>query len=761
MGFAAAEAWLLLKIKSKSVILEDLMECRYNGFCMVCSYSFWDWHWHPEGYADVCAGLHREVGSMKITPRMKQILQALLEESEPVSIKYLAEMTGISKRTVQRELENIDDVLLSYGMKFASKTGVGVWLDGDGSGRESLLAEVSSRDEYAVSSKEDRRRRLVLEILREKGLRKLYYYSRKFGVSEATISTDLEAVEAWLSHQGLSMVRKPGSGIEVEGTEENYRRAIRFFIGENIDTKHFRHFYDSDGEDSYSVSLQKKHLGRLLDNDIVRRVHACLEGVDNERMDNLTENAYDGLVIHLAIAINRILQKDVIQVTGDWQENLPRDEDYGLAADIAAELEAEFEVDIPQLEIAYICLHIKGAKHERIQLPGKADRMELVGRELQQFVNDLIDAYDSQQAYLLKQDDEFMQGLLAHLQPTIVRLVHGMNIQNPVLEDIKANYGEIYARCQQVAKVLEEKVGKKVPEEEIGFLAVHFGAALVRLEGRKEQIRKVQVAVVCSSGIGLSRLMAAKLEKVFKDRLEMTTYGKHDITAAVEDKVDFIISSLNLEDVHVPVVYVNPLLSEGDIGEIRCLIYQFERLPQKEVPQDKFTVQLDEVNLVAARISSVLKHLKCFQAPADITFDRLLYTIGERITVQPERQEMIVEALARREQVSSQIFGEFGFALLHARTDGVTRPSFAVCLPDEGECFQDIYFRGIGVAFVMLVPLDDSLEVNTGIMGYVSSMLIEEPDFLSVAASGNEEAIRQELSSHLNRYFKEYLNNIM
>ena len=700
------------------------------------------------------------MGNMKITPRMKQILQALLEEKEPISIKHLAEKTGISKRTVQRELESVNDVLLPYGMEFASKTGVGVWLAGDEAARAGLLAEAASSDEYAASSKEDRRKRLVLEILREKTLRKLYYYSRKFGVSEATISTDLEAVEAWLSHQGLSMARKPGSGIEVEGTEENYRRAIRFFIGENIDTKLFRQLYDSDGGENYAASLQKNHLGRLLDKEILRRVHECLEGMDNQRMDNLTENAYDGLVIHLAIAINRILQQDVIQVTGDWQEKLPRDEDYRLAEDIAAELEAEFEVSIPQLEIAYICLHLKGAKHEKIQLPGREERMELADRELRQFVNDLIDAYDGQQAYLLKQDDEFMQGLLAHLQPTIVRLVHGMSIQNPVLADIKENYSEIYARCQRAAQVLADKVGRQVPEEEIGFLAVHFGAALVRLEGRKEQIRKVQVAVVCSSGIGLSRLMAAKLEKVFKDRLEMTTYGKHDITPAVEAKIDFIISSLQLEAVQVPVVYVNPLLSEADIGEIRCLIYQFERLPRKEGTGDRHTAPFDEVNRVAACISSVIKHLRCFQAPADITFDRLLFTIGERMTVQPERQEMIVDALAKREQVSSQIFAEFGFALLHARTNGVTRPSFAVCLPEGSSCFQNSYFKEISVVLVMLVPVDDSLEVNTGIMGYISSMLIEEPDFLAMAAGGDEEIIRQELSGHLNRYFKEYLGKL-
>ena len=130
-------------------------------------------------------------------------------------------------------------------------------------------------------------------------------------------------------------------------------------------------------------------------------------------------------------------------------------------------------------------------------------------------------------------------------------------------------------------------------------------------------------------------------------------------------------------------------VSEADIGEIRCLIYQFERLPRKEGTGDRHTAPFDEVNRVAACISSVIKHLRCFQAPADITFDRLLFTIGERMTVQPERQEMIVDALAKREQVSSQIFAEFGFALLHARTNGVTHPSFAVCLPEGGSCFMN------------------------------------------------------------------------
>ncbi len=40
-----------------------------------------------------------------ITARLKQILLLLLKEEKPVPVQKLADAAGISKRTVQRELE--------------------------------------------------------------------------------------------------------------------------------------------------------------------------------------------------------------------------------------------------------------------------------------------------------------------------------------------------------------------------------------------------------------------------------------------------------------------------------------------------------------------------------------------------------------------------------------------------------------------------------------------------------------------------------
>lgn len=689
---------------------------------------------------------------MEITPRMKQIFQVLLNEPSAVSVQYLAGQVGVSKRTVQRELEYIDTLLKAYGLAFVSKTGVGIWIEGSSEDKKRLLEACSAADSYDVSNREERRKRLVLEILKEKGLRKLYSYSSQFGVSEATVSADLEAVEGWLGHFGIIVSRKPGSGISVEGTEENYRRAIRAFIDENIDTQAVREAY---GEDAGSAppydTLKESTIGHILNDEIMRRVIDCVSGIGHARMMTLTENSYVGLIIHLSIAINRILKNEVIEPSVAWEQENPKDDDYLLAELIVESLEEEFGIAIPQVEISYICLHLKGAKHERFQ------HLEIENKELQRLVNEMIDAFDPEKAYLMKQDDSFIQDLLAHLQPTLIRLVYGMRIQNPVLKDIQDSYPQMYQNCEKVAKVLEAYTGKKVPQEEIGFLTVHFGAAMVRLEGRQEEIRKVRVGVVCSSGIGISRLMSSKLEKQFRGRMQLTAYGKNDITPYLISRVDFFISSIPMEQPDVPVILVNPLLSDEDMDNIRRMIYKYERLPQKHKEADEFSAQLEEINLVAAQIRIVIKYMDFFKVDDRISFGELLIAISEKMSPYSDHQEIIREDILRREHIASQIFAEFGFGLLHARTKGVTRPAFSVCMTKHLGPFLHPYFKGITIVFVMLVPEDGNQKINNDIMGYISSMLIEEYEFMDIVSGGDKTEIQNALSKNLKKYFNKYI----
>ena len=244
---------------------------------------------------------------MNITPRLKQIFQILLQEQAPISVKDLSERAGISKRTVQRELEHVLPALADSHLVLMSKTGVGIWLDGTQIHKDEFEAILAMEEEYDASNREERRKRLILETLREKGLKKLYHYSCQFGVSEATISSDLEAVKEWMNQQGLQIIKRPGSGILIEGSEEIYRKAIGTFLNENADMHSLIDAYQEGAEykNAYG-SLRAGTLGQLLDEDIMRRVKDCIDRINHTKFLDLTENSYTSLIIHISIAINRM-----------------------------------------------------------------------------------------------------------------------------------------------------------------------------------------------------------------------------------------------------------------------------------------------------------------------------------------------------------------------------------------------------------------------------------------------------------------------
>ena len=171
---------------------------------------------------------------MELTPRIRQILIYLLEAEQSATDSEVADALGVSKRTILREADYISSILKSYDLTLVRKKGEGSLIVGDESKKAELLKIVKARKEQVISDKDQRRNLLKLELLRNREPQKLFYYSDMFGVSEATISTDLEAINDWISECHLEIIRKPGYGICLSGSEKSYRTAMQRFVTENM-----------------------------------------------------------------------------------------------------------------------------------------------------------------------------------------------------------------------------------------------------------------------------------------------------------------------------------------------------------------------------------------------------------------------------------------------------------------------------------------------------------------------------------------------
>lgn len=697
---------------------------------------------------------------MEWSARDADILQILLENDEPVQSQEIADRLGISARTIQRTLPFLSDAVTRYGMMMVRSRSKGNRLTGTPTARERLMDSLPQNTDIDPGDRAKRQRYLLFALLKEREPRKIFYYSDLLGVSETTIAADIESLAPWLEKNNLTVVKKKGYGVFLSGSEQDYREAMRRFIEENNirDTESHRHYGD-DALSQALISNADSGMFSFLDKDVINRVNLTLDEMDESRLRSLAENAYAGLVIHISIAIERIRQGGAIEISPERMDGLEEWEEYDLAVRIIEAMEDEFEIEIPREEVSYILLHIQGSKlaySSDIAYTDATEVGEVGDEELLELIDRMIDAYDPHLAVRLKSDEDFVRGLIVHLRPVFVRLKGHMNIYNPMLSDIKKEYPDIFSRCRVAAACIEDMAGMPVGDEEVGFLAMHFGAAQERLIASGEPPVKVSIGIVCASGFGVARLMMTRLEKYLSDKAYLTAYGRDELNRRSGGEVDFFVSTMNLDQYGVDYLLVSPLITGSDLALIEQKMLDYGHL-RKAMANVDFLTSLERIAFVTDEIRSVLENYKAYKVAANITFRELLLFLGLKITGNATKANRIVEAVNEREKLYTQLFPEMGFGLLHCRSEAVDTAVFVTASPKGGDLFSDPYFKDIRAVVMMISPIDEHRGEHAKVLGALSAAFIERESFLKAIIEGDEVLIRSELTDVLKNFYQGFL----
>lgn len=450
---------------------------------------------------------------MIYTNRFKQILQIVLEQGDAyIPVDELARRLNISRRTVFRELQNAN--LKPYHLDMVSRQGRGIRIEGDEKDRRRLAADIAT-DLIPYVSKEERRKLLAFELLRFPDVKKLVVYGNMFSVSETTISNDLDA----LRHEVF------------EASQDGILRLLNQDILDPV---------------LDLFTLERHELG----------------------LNQYAQSSYIGLIIHLVVAVERIQKGEAIESDPSLCETMRATPAMEQAKAIAGRLESIFDIEIPQAETVFIAMHLSGAKN--VDPIDAFDDDQIV-----EIANDFMNDFPPRIASSLRMDPRFIKGFITHLRPTLIRLQRGLPIYNPLLETIQAQYGELYAQSAHAAALIGEKTGLSISEAEIAFMTMHVGASLERRRFEARQAR-IHTAVVCASGVGVSALLAARLQHVFGTRLHLVTLSLEQYKTNAYDDLDLIVSTFDLAQGMVPVVKVNPLLTQNDIDHLRDVMKNLE-----------------------------------------------------------------------------------------------------------------------------------------------------------------------------------------
>ena len=703
----------------------------------------------------------------KINLRIKNILQIICNENDYITTAKIAKDLDVSGRTVLREIHDVENFLEQNGVKLDKKTGVGIKVVGTLREKQIIINLLNGEKDETIYSPLERKNIIISELLQNQEPVKLYNFTRTLKVTEATISNDLEKTDEWFKKHSLNLIRKQGLGVYVEGKENHIRKAMVSLIYENTNESQLLNLIRQNLDDSVVVAKDievssRNRLLNLIDNETIKKIEVLIENIEKERDYKLVDSAFVGLIVHIALAIERVKKGDKITIDHEFLKELKTSPEYLIASDLSINISKCFEVEIPEDEIGYITMHIKGSKNYKEKY--KTGNKIIGSFELIKLSKEIIKTAEIETGRFLGNNEELLNGLVNHLGTAITRLKMKLDIRNPLLEEIKTNYTDLMRTSTKCAKVVEKHIGIKMPEAEIAFIAMHLGAAIENSETLIKPIYRV--AIACATGMGTSRLLAIRIENEY-DNIQIV-----DIISTIhieesflkENEIDFIISTVNIEKCFKPVVRVNPLLFKEDKDKIANQIKNFQNTnikhSYKKNKKIKFKDKLISLNIYSEAIIQILDNFFLKEIPEMSSVDALIIEASKAIQQDQDTTEKIRMALKSREKKGNTVVTGHEMILLHSRTDIVQKLYFGAVKLSRGlECLNgEGKIENIMLGIIMLAP-EDCSALQIEVIGYVSKMLIERVDFLKYLKAGDRDYAFDELNDILKEFYKQKVNN--
>ena len=253
----------------------------------------------------------------------------------------------------------------------------------------------------------------------------------------------------------------------------------------------------------------------------------------------------------------------------------------------------------------------------------------------------------------------------------IYRLKNGILLKNPLLSDIKKQYTLMFNITWFVLIDFEKELKIQVPEDEIGFLLVHFQSALER----KVDIKKI--LIVCPTGLVTSELLETRLKQILPGMFLYEITSSNEVTSYSLKDFDFIITTVPIGKADAEsnkIFTISPFPTDKELLKLSRFLaatIDSEKPFRKMKPLEKnfgvfnfLDMDLIHVNQNKESMAEVL--------------DFLLKQLEERNYVTPQYRD----SLYLRERLSSTSF-HTGAAIPHGNPEFVNKTKLSILVNDK------------------------------------------------------------------------------
>ena len=498
------------------------------------------------------------------TNRQLKIIESIIKANNTITSKELAIQNNVSDRTVKNDLRQIINTVKKYEITLMSSPSKGYWMDNISKGKCIKLL-----DENAVKDEDNN---IFLDIFMDllvndetdiDDLCDKYYVSRSF------VENKLKDIRDILLSEGnfLKLV-KSKSMLNIEGSERLKRQMMNTIIF-------------SDMVDDTTVL---ENYSRYLNYEMLQYINHLLVNYFKKFDITIDDINLLRISIYIAISVERIAKGYHLQFCDnsdccvkDYADESKKVEDDNetITELIVKEVSEQYSICFSDYDKEAISNYI--AMNRILYLGDNGKKITLNDDQYTDIVRDIMNKIKDEFIIDFSDDETLLAGLAFHIENLMKRTIINDNHINPILDEFRITYPFIFEVAVFTAQCLSKKIKMKVDENEIGFFAIHIGAAVQRMN-KVPANQNVKVAITCHTGYSNTLFLLAKLQSIYKNNVIFKPiFSKHYINDVADD-CDIILSTFKISRNilgNKKVIYINPLLSQEDIERINEIFNDF------------------------------------------------------------------------------------------------------------------------------------------------------------------------------------------
>lgn len=494
--------------------------------------------------------------------RSTEILEKLiLSNSKSMEVKKLITTYRISLKTLRTDVNEINDFLLEAKMsptKLNEKEKL-ILLEKD---IMKIQDRLNHMDTYSYKmSREERQIYIIAELLMSQDYITMQNLAKKLNVSRNTILNDFETVKDYCLAFNVNVLMKSSKGIKIECDQKDRN---------NLLMQIFHDLEDDYMEKSFFHQLIQRKLGMKIPLEMIKE--DLREYMEQQHM-LVSDRVFSYVSIYLFVILNRKINKKrrtVEKLTGDTaSDNL-----LNWFAD-------KYEVRINKNDVKDFGRYMK--QHD---FNISSEQKEINDVELYGIIVYFLQMVGEDIECSLQSDTVLIESLLEHIRT--LKNWEDYDFEMPLSDELPIPKEILEKTIEKNSIILERYLGYPLTKEMKESIMIHICAAFVR---NLEYLNLFEVLIVCPGSMATGKYLEAQVKNYFDFRVAAVIPSRDVEEFLKSNKIDFVISTVNVRSESVPCVKVQAQLTMNDINAIQNIAFLLGRKENKSENESRYVEQ--------------------------------------------------------------------------------------------------------------------------------------------------------------------------